>query len=138
MSVCRSVPTEDKSFAVGVQYMLFRVLGESSGCLPRHTAQYCPVVYFLFHRSIAVNKIFIMCRTSSCVCVCVCSLHARPGAVRRRHRQYLHPVGQKVRQADLLSLLQPGPLPTQVKMAEIHCFFFLPRSDPGDKTTLSV
>lgn len=26
---CRSVPAEDKSFAVGVQYMLFRVLGES-------------------------------------------------------------------------------------------------------------
>lgn len=28
MFVCRTVPAEDKSFAVGVQYMLFRVLGE--------------------------------------------------------------------------------------------------------------
>lgn len=29
LCLCRTVDTEDKSFAVGVQYMLFRVLGES-------------------------------------------------------------------------------------------------------------
>lgn len=30
MFVCRTVAIEDKSFAVGVQHMLFRVLGEST------------------------------------------------------------------------------------------------------------
>lgn len=31
---CRTVPAEDKSFAVGVQYMMFRVLGESPSFMP--------------------------------------------------------------------------------------------------------
>lgn len=45
--------------------------------------------------------------------LCVCSVHARPGVVRQRHRLHLHPVGQEVRQADFLSVLQPGPLQTE-------------------------
>ncbi|XP_057676746.1 solute carrier organic anion transporter family member 2B1-like [Corythoichthys intestinalis] len=41
-------------------------------------------------------------------------LHAVPGGVRLGHRHHVRPVGQEVRRADFLSLLQLGPLQTQV------------------------
>lgn len=50
-----------------------------------------------------------------CLCACACSLYARASALWFSHWQHLHPVGQKVWRADVVSLLQPGPIQTPVK-----------------------